>query len=165
MTKSNANRNSSIAHLQNFLKQIYSRLIHAIDNIDNTELNWRPSESSNSIGNLLTHMVGAEGFWIHHVVGGMKTDRVRQSEFEHKTFHIEELRFRIEEVQSQSLDIISRLSEHDLNTERSFWSNKEQREIAKPVHWCILHIIEHSGLHIGQIYYIRKMYSDIKPNN
>jgi uncharacterized damage-inducible protein DinB len=163
MIKSKSDRNSSIEHIHSFFKETYSRLDNAIENIDNKELNWRPSKSSNSIGNLLAHISGAEGFWIHHIVGGMKTDRVRQSEFEIKDFNIDELRSRIDIVHSKSLEILSRLSDHDLISERSFWSNIEQKEKLTTVHWCILHIIEHAGLHTGQIYYIRKMYADIKP--
>ena len=163
MTKSKSNRNTSIEHIHSFFKQIYSRLDQAIENIDNKELNWRPSKSSNSIGNLLAHLSGAERFWIHHVVGGIKTDRIRQSEFDVKEFNIDELRSQINMVRSQSLEIISSLSDYDLITERSFWSSLEQKEKLTTVHWCILHVIEHAGLHTGQIYYIRKMYSDIKP--
>jgi len=165
MTKSKSNRDTSVEHIQSFLKQIYSRLNQAIENINNAELNWRPSKSSNSIGNLLTHISGAEEFWLHHIIGGMKTDRVRQSEFDVKEFNIDELTSHIDKVHFQSLEIISRLSDHDLITERGFWSNLEQKEKLTTVYWCILHVIEHAGLHIGQIYFIRKMYSDIKPYN
>ena len=54
----------------------------AIKGIEFPELNWRPSPKSNTIGNLLKHITGAESFWIHHVVGGYETKRDRPSEFD-----------------------------------------------------------------------------------
>ena len=71
-----------------FIDRMHKRLDQAIEGLSPQEVNWRPSPSSNTIGNLLKHMNGLEAFWIHHVTGGMETQRDRASEFEVKEFPI-----------------------------------------------------------------------------
>lgn len=124
-------------------------------------LNWRPSHNSNSIGNLLSHIAGAEGFWIHHIVGDMPTSRNRDSKFEVKDFHVANLVVSLDSVTRTTSAVLAELTDSDLDVQRTYWSNRTGQHKQATVRWCILHTIEHSALHIGQIFFIRKMYIDI----
>lgn len=139
-----------------FLEEIHTTLERAIKGLENRELNWRPSPKSNTIGNLLKHIMGAEAFWIHHVVGGMETQRVRTSEFKVKEFQIINLREEIVHVKEMTKKVMEKLTDEQLAELRI------ARKKRTTVYWCLIHIIEHSAQHIGQIFYIRKMYADLR---
>ena len=66
--------------------QVHADLDRAIYVLNNLETNWQPSQSSNSIGNLLKHIVGAESFWLREVLNGIQIDRNRESEFSTKSW-------------------------------------------------------------------------------
>lgn len=145
-----------------FLVEINATLERAIEDLENRELNWRPSPKSNTIGNLLKHIVGAEAFWIHHVVGGMETKRVRASEFEARKFQIIDLREELANAKEVTKKVFEELNDEQLSELRQYWSRRAARKMKTTVYWCLMHIIEHSAQHIGQIFYIRKMYADLR---
>ncbi|MFX1492083.1 MAG: DinB family protein [Promethearchaeota archaeon] len=151
-----------VKRFSQFLEEVHTGLERAIDGLENVELNWRPSRSSNSIGNLLKHIIGSQAFWIHHVVGGKVTDRVRSAEFEVKDFNISDLRKELSQVRKLTNLILEKLTDAELDEMRSYWSQLAQCEKQVSVYWCLFHVIEHSAQHIGQIFYARKMYVDLQ---
>ena len=146
-----------------FIDRMHMRLDQAIEGLIPQEVNWRPSPSSNTIGNLLKHMNGTEAFWIHYVAGGMETQRDRASEFEIRDFPMEGLLEEYRQVKEVSRRVIEDLTEEELAESRSFKAPRTQSEDEQhtTVHWCLMHTIEASTQHIGQIFYIRKMYTDL----
>ncbi|MFW9986659.1 MAG: DinB family protein [Candidatus Odinarchaeota archaeon] len=162
MSKSASGARREVERFSQFLEEVHSGLERAIDGLENVELNWRPSPSSNSIGNLLKHIIGSQAFWIHHVVGGMVTDRVRSAEFEVKDFDTSDLRKELSDVRKKTNLVLEKLTDAELEQMRSYWSQLAQCEKQVSVYWCLFHVIEHSALHIGQIFYARKMYVDLQ---
>lgn len=149
--------------ISHFIDRMHARLDQAIEGLTPQEVNWRPSPSSNTIGNLLKHMNGLEAFWIHHVAGGMETHRDRASEFEIRDFPMDELLEEYSRVREVTGRVIGGLTDEELAERRSFkspWDRSEDEQNAT-VHWCLMHTIEASTQHIGQIFYIRKMYADL----
>ncbi|MFX0168984.1 MAG: DinB family protein [Candidatus Hodarchaeota archaeon] len=163
MSIQSSEKRTKTERLTQFLNDASNRLEQAIDNLQDTELNWRPSPSSNSIGNLLKHIAGAETFWIHHVISGRETTRIRSTEFEVKEFHIADLREELTVVKNTTTKLLTKLADKDIDKTRTYWSQLANRQKKTTVHWAILHIIEHTAQHTGQIFYIRKMYADLKP--
>lgn len=151
-----------IDKLLQFLKEVQTTLEQAIEGLENRELNWRPSPKSNTIGNLLKHIMGAEAFWIHHVVGRMETKRVRASEFEAREFQIIDLRKELANAREVTKKVLEELNDDQLSELRQYWSQRAERQMKTTVYWCLMHIIEHTAQHIGQIFYIRKMYADLR---
>lgn len=144
--------------------QVHVNLDRAILGLNNLETNWQPSPSSNSIGNLLKHIVGAESFWLREVLNGIQIDRDRESEFLTKKFDIVELLKELKLIRNHAHQALAELVDKDLEYLRSYQSRQDGVTKKVSVHWCILHIIEHTALHTGQIFYIRKMYADFKPH-
>ena len=59
------------------------RLIkHCVNQLTDDQLWWRPSESMNSVANLLLHLCGNLRQWIVSGVGGAADVRERQKEFD-----------------------------------------------------------------------------------
>ncbi len=148
----------NIEQITQFLGEVHTTLELVIESIENPELNWRPTHNSNTIGNLLKHIMGAEAFWIHHVVSSMETKRVRASEFEIREFQIIDLHEEFNHVKEVTNKVLEELTDDQLYELRQFWSRRVEKKMQATIFWCLMHIIEHTALHIGQIFYIRKMY-------
>ncbi|MHA2135557.1 MAG: DinB family protein [Candidatus Thorarchaeota archaeon] len=141
-----------------FLESIHADLIRIMDEMTFAELNWRPSKTINSIGNMIRHVIGAESFWIHEVIGGTKIERNRESEFNHVSFRLSNLKELQKEVHQTSREVLHKQTNRDLENIRTYWSAKEQLSRRSTIHQCLLHVTTHSARHIGQIYYLRKLY-------
>jgi len=113
-------------------------------------LNWRPIEgtdehATNSLAVLAAHVAGAEHFWIAEVIGGRPTTRDRNAEFRTVAADAGELLRRLDAVAAETAEVLSSLSEADLNGVRV----ARGREVT--VRWGILHVIDHSALHLGHM--------------
>jgi uncharacterized damage-inducible protein DinB len=113
-------------------------------------LNWLPLEgtdehATNSLAVLATHIAGAEHFWIAEVVGGMPPTRDRDAEFTTRAASTAELVGIRARIGQETRQVFSNLSESDLD------GTREARGRTIPVRWCILHVIDHSALHLGHM--------------
>ncbi len=60
------------------------KIKHCVDQLTDDQLWWRPSESMNSVANLLLHLSGNLRQWIVSGVGGAADVRERQNEFDQR---------------------------------------------------------------------------------
>ena len=67
------------------LNQAFGRIKHCVDQLTDAQVWWRPTETMNSIGNLLLHLAGNVRQWIVAGVGGAPDVRRRQSEFDERS--------------------------------------------------------------------------------
>ena len=113
-------------------------------------LNWRPIEgleehATNSLVVLTTHVAGAEHFWIAEVVGRRPSTRDRDAEFVAEVTDAAMLVRRLEEVGAETRRVFASLDQDDLDGVR------EARGRTIPVRWCILHVVDHTALHLGHM--------------
>ncbi len=121
-----------------------------ISNLPAEALNWRPIEgeddhATNSLAVMAAHIAGAEHRWYHEVIGRQPATRLRDLEFKTVTENaaglVEKLAFNAEESQR----ILAALSAEDLDGAREV----DGRTV--PVRWAILHVIDHTALHLGHM--------------
>jgi len=60
------------------------KITHCVNQLTDDQLWWRPSESMNSVANLLLHLCGNVRQWIVSGVGGAADVRERQKEFDQR---------------------------------------------------------------------------------
>ena len=113
-------------------------------------LNWRPFEGSgehrtNSLAILVAHVAGAEHFWISEVVGGRPPTRDRDAEFATQAGTAAELIRLLDKVGVETREVFSTLGEADLAATR------EARGRIIPIRWCLLHVVDHTALHLGHM--------------
>lgn len=58
-----------------------SRIEHCVDQLNDTQVWWRPREEMNSIENLILHLCGNVGQWITGAIENTPSNRNRPSEF------------------------------------------------------------------------------------
>jgi uncharacterized damage-inducible protein DinB len=108
----------------------------------------------NSIGILTAHVAGSTRFWIGDIVGGDPSGRNRDAEFETHQVDAETLAARLEAVLAHTRTILARLTLADLETKR--FSPRHGEEYG--VSWILLHVLEHTGIHVGHIQLTRQLW-------
>lgn len=113
-------------------------------------LNWRPIEgqedhATNSLAVLAVHIAGAERFWIAEVLGSCPPIRDRDAEFAAEATDAAELVHLLHQTGAVTREVLSGLNAADLEAVR------EARGRTIPVRWCILHVVDHTALHLGHM--------------
>ena len=132
------------------IEDLREQISSILQTLPQEALNWRPDESSenhamNSIAVLATHAAGAELFWIGEVVGGLPTIRDRTAEFETVVGDTAVLQQTLQTIRQQTRTILQNLTQEDLN------GTRQARDRIVPTRWALLHVIDHTALHLGHI--------------
>ena len=133
-------------HLQR-IEDLRGQVGDLIADLPAEALNWRPIEgdATNSLAVLAAHIAGAEHFWIAEVVGGSPPTRDRDAEFTTQASDASELVRLLEDTGAETREVLSAMRAADLDGRR------EARGRTIPVRWCILHVIDHTALHLGHM--------------
>jgi uncharacterized damage-inducible protein DinB len=142
-----------LSELENYLGRIEDlrrQVGELITDLPPEALNWRPIEggdehATNSLAVLAVHVAGAEHFWIAEVIGGYPPTRDRDAEFATQAADASDLLRRLEEMGTETRQVFSSLSEADLDGTREAWGRTAS------VRWGIVHIIDHTALHLGHM--------------
>ena len=142
-----------ISELDNYLNRLddlHGQVSNLIAELPAEALNWRPIEGkdnhiTNSLAVLATHIAGAEHFWIAEVIGGRPATRDRDAEFVNVATSTAELLQILEKISRETKEVLSALSESDLNG----ICQAKNRTVS--VRWCILHVVDHTSLHLGHM--------------
>ena len=127
------------------------KIERCLDRLSEAEVWWRPSEASNSIGNLILHLCGNVTMWIIGGIGALPFERHRQLEFdERRKIPAAELRRRLREVVAQADDVMSGVHADDL------LSRRQIQGYDVTVLEAMYHVVEHFGMHTGQIILLSK---------
>jgi len=116
---------------------------------------WRPNEASNSIGNLLLHLRGNVGQWIIGGVGQRDFERHRQREFDERAqLASRDLLANLKATLAEADEVIRSLNSESLLTRRQI------QDYDVTVLEAVYHVVEHFGMHTGQIIMLNKMRTD-----
>jgi uncharacterized damage-inducible protein DinB len=157
-----------LKELENYLlrlEDLHKQVIAVIHEVPGDGLNFTPIvipdlQVSNSLAALAVHIAGAEHYWIGEVVAGLMPTRDRAAEFKTKVRFSAELVTRLKNAYAESNTILARLTEADLEKIRKV----EDHDV--PVRWAILHVIDHTALHLGQMQLTYQLWAkgDSKPS-
>lgn len=136
------------------LNELHEEVSRAIHGLHSEALDWTPGGSMNSMAVLVTHIAGAERYWIGDVVGGNPSGRDRSAEFEIKNQEEELLLKRLNDSLEHSRDVLERLSLENLDA--VCISPRDGRQFT--VGWALVHALEHTALHTGHIQIMRQMW-------
>jgi len=142
-----------LSELDNYLQRIEGlrgQVGKLIADLPAETLNWRPIEgedehATNSLAILVAHVAGAEHFWIGEVVGGRPATRDRDAEFATKASDAASLVRLLEQIGAETREVLTGLNPEDLE------GSREARGRTIPVRWCILHVVDHTALHLGHM--------------
>ena len=114
----------------------------------------RPNESSNSVGNLLLHLIGSSRQWIVSGVGNVPDTRNRAAEFAAQGGRSSaELVAELERTLVEIDRVLSTLTPANLLERRSI----QGRDVT--VFEAVLSVVQHVSHHVGQIIWIAKLHA------
>ena len=153
-----------LSELDNYLQRIEDlrrQVIELIADLPVEALDWRPTETvedhaTNSLAVLAAHIAGAEHFWIGEIIGGRPTTRNRSAEFGTTGTSAADLCRLLENSGEETRAVFAELGEDDLAGTREI----DGRTV--PVRWGILHIIDHTALHLGHMQITYQLWMDGK---
>ena len=133
------------------LEQYWSRLRGCVESLTDEQVWWRPNQASNSIGNLILHLNGNVRQWLVASFNRWEDDRNRTAEFaETGSISASVLLEKLGATMQEASEVLARLTEADLLAQYVIQGYHVSGLEA------VYQVVEHFGLHYGQIAYIAK---------
>ena len=139
---------------QKLLGQYWPRLQKAVETLSDEQVWWRPNAASNSIGNLILHLNGNVTQWLVDSFNRDDDKRDRPAEFAAEGgLNAAELLARLGATMERARQVLERLTVEELLAPYEIQGYH--------VHGldAVYQVVEHFGLHYGQIVYITKTLS------
>src|SRR5579863_3070501 len=134
------------------LEQYWPRLKKCVEPLSEEQVWWRPNSASNSIGNLVLHLNGNVRQWLVTSFNQFENKRDRPAEFNATgNLSAAELLGRLGQTLEEASAVLTRLTSQDLLATYQIQGYTVTGLAA------VYHVVEHFGLHYGQIVYITKM--------
>lgn len=137
------------------LEQYWPRLRACVESLTDEQIWWRPNEASNSIGNLILHLNGNVRQWLVASFNRQDDKRDRPAEFAAEGGRsASALLEKLGATMNEASEVLARLTEADLLAPYEIQGYH--------VHGldAVHQVVEHFGLHYGQIVYITKQLRD-----
>ncbi len=142
-----------LKEIENYLQcidELHKQVIEVITDVPSDGLNYIPVQLpelqvSNSLAMLVAHIAGSEHYLIGEVVGRMPPTRDREADFRTRVRRSNELVAFLNTISSETHAILAALDEAELDSSREV----HEREVS--VRWIILHVIDHTALHLGHM--------------
>lgn len=136
------------------LEQYWPRLRGCVERLTDEQVWWRPNPASNSIGNLILHLNGNVQQWL---VGSFRRNedaRNRPAEFQAEGgLPVSALIVQLGATMQQASEVLARLTEADL------LARFEIQGYQVTGLQAVYQVVEHFGMHYGQIVFITKALS------
>jgi Protein of unknown function (DUF1572) len=134
------------------LEQYWPRLRGCVESLSDEQIWWRPNPACNTVGNLLLHLNGNVTQWMVASFNRRNDERDRPTEFNERekpggAILLERLGATLDQVAK----VLSRLTPGELTATYHI-----QGYTVTGLH-AVYQVVEHFGLHYGQIVYITKM--------
>lgn len=137
-----------------FTSYYLPRVERCLEQLTDEDVWRRANEASNSIGNLILHLSGNVQQWIIGGVGNLPYERDREHEFsERGNFTRAELLARLKETLTKADQVLANVDPNSLLERKEIQGNDVT------IMQAILRIVQHFGLHTGQILLLTKQYT------
>lgn len=134
--------------------QYWPRLRRCVEALTAEQVWWRPNEASNSIGNLVLHLNGNVRQWLVDSFNGTEDKRDRPAEFnQRESMPVTEVLGRLGGTMDEASAVLDRLTAKELLAPYEIQGYHVRGLDA------VYQVVEHFGLHYGQIAYIAKSLS------
>jgi hypothetical protein len=134
------------------LRRSESRIASCLDLLSKEQVWWREADTQNAIGNLVLHLCGNVGQWVLSGVGGRPDIRDRDREFAaRESASPEELKASLHRTIDEAVAVIENVPPDRL-TDRLTIQGYDLSVLE-----AIYNVVEHFGLHTGQILYATKL--------
>ena len=139
------------------LEEQHGRVRQALAGLNQEALDWSSERLPNSAAVLACHIAGSERFWIGDVLLGDPSHRDRAAEFRVTGLSEPELMARVADAASYTAAALDSLAALGLDELRTIPEREGQ---TASVAWTLLHVLEHTAYHAGQMSVLRRSWLD-----
>jgi hypothetical protein len=134
------------------LAEYWPRMRSCVESLSDEQVWWRPNAASNSVGNLLLHLNGNVRQWLVASFDRLEDRRERPREFaERRKITAAELLAQLDATLKEAASVLDRLIEKDLQ------ATFQIQGYTTSGLGAVYQVVEHFGLHYGQIVYATKL--------
>jgi len=140
-------------------EESFTRIRQCLEMLTTDQIWQQPSKVSNSVGILVLHVCGNTQQWIVSGLGKRPDERERSTEFSgDQHYSSSELLVMLDQVEQEIEEVLNQL-----HTEQLLATYQVQafRETGMSM---LIHAIEHTSYHVGQITYLTKWMTDKQTN-
>jgi len=142
------------------LTDLHQDILNAIAGMPLEALDWTPFQETtgdmNSINVLVTHLCGAERYWIGEVACGDISGRVRAEEFQVSGMEADSLSAKINGATQYAQSALENLAIDNLAKDGTTPGDSRVFTVG----WALLHALEHSAVHLGHIQITRQLWDE-----
>jgi hypothetical protein len=146
--------------IQGYLSKIgelWGHVKEMLDGLPQEALEWRPIEgegelATNSLAAMAAHVAGSGTYLIKEVIGRQPINRDREGEFATRGVDGPALKARLDASQAAIEKVLSPLTAAQMEEDRKY------RDRTAKVRWIILHVLEHTGSHLGHMQLTRQLW-------
>jgi hypothetical protein len=136
------------------MEHYWPRLRTCVESLTTEQVWWRPNAASNSIGNLILHLNGNVRQWLVVSFNRKADDRNRPAEFGAEDgMSAVQLLEKLGATMNDAAEVLARLTEADLIAPYEIQGYHVSGLEA------VYQVVEHFGLHFGQVTYVAKSLS------
>ncbi len=139
------------------LGELHREVLKSLEELPPEALDWKAGSEMNSLSVLITHLSGAERFWVGDVVTGESSHRDREAEFRVSGLSVETLKQRIRNLEDFEKGTFEKMGLSDLEEKRTLEDGREYS-----VAWALSHALEHSAIHVGHIQMLSQLWKQRK---
>lgn len=136
------------------LEALHAEIEGAMEGLPQAALDWAPAADVPSICVLVTHLTGAERYWIGDVAGVDSSGRDREAEFRAQGTSLSALKKGLQNSRAYARGLLGKLELGDLEAMRV--STRDARPFS--VAWALLHALEHTAIHLGHVQILRQLW-------
>jgi uncharacterized damage-inducible protein DinB len=140
------------------LQERHNEILEALEGLPPAALDWIPGPDMNSINVLVFHIMGSTRYWIGDIAAQESSHRDRDAEFRVSDVEVDVLKNRLADNLEYVRNALSKFTIKDLQTTRESARNGRTFTVA----WALLHALEHTTLHLGQIQLTRQLWEQSK---
>jgi uncharacterized damage-inducible protein DinB len=144
----------------NLLQECHNEILDALEGLPSQALDWTPSPEMNSLSVIVTHLTGAERYWIGDVAAQEPSNRDRDAEFKVHDLGMDFLKQRLIDTLEYARNVLSEFTLEDLQATR----HTRDGEPVTVAH-ALLHALAHSTLHQGQIEMTAQLWEQANPSD
>ena len=134
----------------NDLESLHDKIKELIDSQSQQALDWSPQPGVGSLNMIVSHVAGAERYWIGEVVGREQPARRPGPVYRVTGLDNKELCKRLDDALSYCRKVLEKCERGELDGRRI--SPRDGREVT--VRWSFEHVIEHTANHQREIIFI-----------
>jgi len=139
------------------LNELRAQVKTLLEGLPAEALDWQPIQgegelATNSLAVLAAHLAGSETFWMKEIIARQPVQRNRDAEFQTRKADVSKLMAGLDFAGAASKEVLSTLREGQMEEERDVRGRKVT------VRWAILHVFEHTALHLGHMQLTRQLW-------